>query len=142
MSKHVARVGLFLAFALVGAAGCGGGDDAMTPVGKLVAQGGDTFSYRSPSDGTIYVYDDALEKLVYSGPIRQGQVFTVDPRARRLTLDGKVIQDNALDSGSQHKIYLDENPPDSVSRTTTIDQDRDRVIVEQGKNTTEYHRAQ
>ena len=141
MNSTTFRAGVLLAFTLAALAGCGGGDKPMTPVGKLVAQGGDVFSYRAPSDGTIYVYDDRLEKLVYSGPIREGQVFSVDPRNKRLMLDGQVIQDNALDSGDRHKIYLKENEPDTVSQTTTIDADRDRVIVEQGKQSTEYHRA-
>lgn len=141
MKSRITSAHVFLAFALAALAGCSGRDRAMTPVGKLVAQGGDVFSYRAPSDGTIYVYDDRLEKLAYSGPIREGQTFTVDPRNKRLMLDGQVIQDNALESGDHHKIYLKENEPGSVSQTTTIDRNRDRVIVEQGTKSTEYRKV-
>ena len=141
MKSTMFRAGILLAFTVAAVAGCNGRDDRMTPVGRLVAQGGGAVSYRAPADGTIYVYDDRVEKLVYSGPIREGQVFSVDPRNQRLMLDGQVIQDNALDSGDRHKIYLKENEPGSVSQTTTIDRDRDRVIVEQGTKSTEYRKV-
>jgi hypothetical protein len=138
MSK-VFRFSVLLAFTLAPALGCGGRDRGMSPVGTLVAVGGGPVSYRSPKDGTIYVYDDKIERLVYSGPIREGQVFSVDPKNGRLMLDGRVIQDNALRSGDRHRIYLRENEP--VGTSTTIDRDRDRVIVEQGTRSTEYRKV-
>ena len=92
MSK-VFRASVFLAFTVAAALGCSGQDRRMEPVGTLVAIGGGPVSYRAPQDGTLYVYDDKIERLVYSGPIREGQVFSVDPRNKRLMLDGRIIQD-------------------------------------------------
>lgn len=138
MEKSILRASMILAIGLVTFAGCGGRDKTMNPVGKLVAEGDGAVSYRAPRDGTIYVYDGEIERLVYSGPIREGQVFSVDPRNKRLMLDGSVIQDNALDSGRRHKIYLKDNEPDSESSSGS---NRDRVILEQGTRTTEYRRS-
>ena len=141
----VVGAGVLLAFALAAVvAGCAGNDERMTPVGKLVAEGGDAVSYRAPKDGQIYVYDDKLERLVYSGPIREGQVFSVDPRNKRLMLDGQVIQDNALDSGSRHKIYMKEIEPGmsgAASSSVSSTAERDRVLLEQGTKTTEYRKV-
>ena len=130
---------VLLGLSLAAVTGCGGRDNSMTPVGKMVAEGDGPVSYRAPKDGTIYVYDDKVERLIYSGPVREGQVFSVDPRNKRLMLDGQVIQDNALQSGNRHKIYLKENEPGTAGSSSGSS--RDRVLVEQGTKTTEYRKA-
>ena len=43
----------------------------------------------------------------------------------------------ALQSGDRHRIYLKEYEPTTLFSTSA----RDRVIVEQGTKSTEYHRA-
>lgn len=125
--------------------GCGNrnNNDNFIPVGQLAVEGEGPVSYVAPRDGTIYVYGGNDNNLVYSGPIKKGETFSVEPKEKRLTIDGRIIQEGALDTGNRHRIYLDANDAMGstgarTSGTTARSGSPDRVIIEHGPRSTEY----
>ena len=49
--------------------------------------------FTAPEDGTIYIFHRGKESFLrYSGPIKQGAVFTIDPESNAATVDGKPLE--------------------------------------------------
>jgi hypothetical protein len=141
--RSVVLLGLAMGAAV--SLGCGNrnSDDDFNPVGQLAVETGQgPVSYVAPQDGTIYVYGGKDNNLVYSGPIKKGETLSVEPKEKRLMIDGRVIS-SSLDTGNRTRIYLDSREEMSASGGTTSVRTStgnapDRVIVEHGPRSTEY----
>lgn len=146
MTRHTTYLATIVTAIALGAAtvGCANrNQDDFVPVGQFATEGEGALSYVAPQDGTVYVYGGKDNRLVYSGPIKRGETLSVDPRAKSLMIDGRVIS-GALDTGDRHRIYLDaRDGTTSVYResSSAAGTDPDRVIVERGARSTEYRPA-
>jgi hypothetical protein len=62
--------------------------------------------FTAPDDGTIYIFHRGKESFLrYSGPIKSGAVFTIDPEANAATIDGKPLE-VTIPSGAHYQVYF------------------------------------
>jgi len=104
-----AALGLTLAFGV----GCGDRyrnvpDDSVT----LRESRHGSLGATAPHDGTVYVFDDSAHKLLYSGPVNQGDHVRVNVTADTITVNEKVVSQQEIDNNHHMKIFLDEAPYD------------------------------
>ena len=74
---------------------------------QLVAETPDfKAGFTAPEDGTIYIFHRGEPTyLRYSGPIKQGAVFTIDPETNAATVDGKPLE-VTVPSGVHYQVYF------------------------------------
>ena len=160
MLSHLLKVSVASLALSVFAIGCASErHEDIPPRAMLSAEGAGVLTYTAPEDGTIYVYDARGDRLVYTGDVEKGQTFQVDPSERRITLDGRVIQDKALATGNQHKIFFEQDARAAAEKEEMKEMKEDikemkrsevqpagsgSVIIEdvEGKRTTELRPAE
>ena len=101
---------------LLGSVGCdalgfGGGKDdrggTVSPngmVGRTVAKGDGIESYTADADGTVRLYNTKSGKLVYTGELRRGQRFEVNPDKDQAMVDGNTVYSQNLQRNDEHAI--------------------------------------
>jgi hypothetical protein len=111
----------FIVPAMLGAAvaiggwGCAAEHPSLVPAeAQVVSSGQGQLSYSAPHDGMVYVYNSSSNKLLYAGPIKQGQSVIVDPASNRIMLNGRVVMNKELGSGTV-KVYFERKDVDSMS---------------------------
>jgi hypothetical protein len=67
--------------------------------------------FTAPSTGTVYVYDDTQDRMIYSGQVMAGQRVTVTPKDDRIDLDDHKVSDQTLHPGNSYQVYFDRNSP-------------------------------
>jgi hypothetical protein len=120
-------VGLIL---LAAAAGC---PDRRTappvPADALFGtEGAGRLTYVTPEDGTLQVYDMSRNELVFAAQVTRGQEVVVDPRADRITIDGRRMLEGRLGRGNRHSIHLVPDAPATV-RETVREPVREREVL-------------
>ena len=73
------------------------------------AQGTSELTYAARRDGTIYVYDVDADQLVYTGTLRDGQRFVLDPDDNLAEIDGRKVLDRDLKSSHRFRLYFAED---------------------------------
>ena len=92
------------------AAGCAS-NQSDVPIGaKMVAEGNKKLTYQAPHDGTIYVYDDDANRLIYTGDIRRDQTLSIDTKSDDITIEGRRATEWDLDPDHRMQIYFNERP--------------------------------
>jgi hypothetical protein len=103
------------AFVLAGGAGgCRGRAPGVPEDAKFVKATKRRNTYAAPQDGTVYVVDDWYNRLVYSGPVKQGDEVIVDPGAGAITVGGKDVTGGRKLTDAEHAIYM--GPQDGQGR--------------------------
>ncbi len=123
-SQFAVPVALGFALAL-GIAGCAKDrhDDIPSDAREMVSgRGDDDISFRTPSDGRIYIEDTTRSKIVYSGDVKRDQMVTVQAGKDRVTADGNTLTDMNLDDGHRYRIHFD--PGERVTKKTTTVEER------------------
>ena len=61
----------------------------------------------APEDGTIYIFHrgDPKSYLRFSGPIKKGAVFTIDPDSNSATIDGKPLE-VTVPGGNHYQVFF------------------------------------
>lgn len=104
LSKYVALSSVFL-FLLFN--GCMSERPPDIPANAQIASSGnDRLTYTAPTDGRIWVFDTANDRIDYAGPVHANQSLVVDPKANQITIDGQVREEKTLASGAEHKIFF------------------------------------
>jgi hypothetical protein len=80
--------------------------DVVPPTALLGAEGERRLSYTTDGPGTIYVYDQLDNRLVYSGEVDGKRTISVDPDKNELHVDGTLVQDKTLKRGHNHRIFF------------------------------------
>jgi hypothetical protein len=94
-------------FVFAGAAGGCRGRAAGVPEGaKFVKATKRRNTFSAPHDGTVYVVDDWYNRLVYSGPVKQGDEVVVDPGAGLVSVGGKDVTGGRKLTDGDHSIYM------------------------------------
>jgi hypothetical protein len=75
---------------------------------QLVAETPDfKAGFTAPEDGTIYIFHRGKESFLrYSGPIKQGAIFTIDPETNAATVDGKPLEVTVPGGGNHYQVYF------------------------------------
>lgn len=90
------------------AIGCGPERHPDIPADAMLGVSGDgLLTYRSPSSGMVYVYDDDTNKMIYAGKVLSGQTIRVDPARDRVTIGDQTVYDKDLNNGNTHKVFFE-----------------------------------
>jgi hypothetical protein len=103
-----AALATFASFALsITLAGCAEqAPPAMIDSGATLTLDGAPIVRQAPGNGQISVFDVNQQKVVFSGYVKQGDVITLDPSSKRLTIGDDVAADN-LGGGDGFQISFD-----------------------------------
>jgi hypothetical protein len=95
----------------LGVAGCATQrPDVIPPTAQVQTSGNGPVSFTPPTDGMAYVYDEASNRLIWSGPVRAGQTVSVDPQKNQIALGSQVVATRTLQAGDRHDVYFDPSP--------------------------------
>lgn len=84
-----------------------------------VASGIGSLTYRTSSDGTLYIVDKSWDKVVYSGPVKAGQTVAIDAPNDQITIDGRAAASYPLGEGSEYRIFVDQGGMAATNNRTT-----------------------
>jgi hypothetical protein len=84
---------------------------------QLVAETPDfKAGFTAPTDGTVYIYTRGDPSFLrYSGPIKGGAVFTIDPETNSATVDGKPLEVTVPGGGNHYQIFFRPASAESMS---------------------------
>ena len=92
----------------LGPAGCRGRAAGVPGAAKFF-KAGKRVAYTAPSGGTVFVVDDWYNRLVYSGPVKQGDEVVVDARSNVLTVAGERVAGDKKLTEAEHSVWVDTN---------------------------------
>jgi len=74
---------------------------------------GRNINFRAPHEGTVYVYDDDDNRLVYQTRMRDGARFQLNADDRRIMIDGDAVNDRNLETdlarNHRYQVYFDRD---------------------------------
>jgi hypothetical protein len=86
---------------------------------RLEAEGRGDLSYKAPRDGYVYVVDHRDRRLIYEGPLYEGETLLIAPYRNVIEVDGKRVKKvKDLENKHIHRVFFERN--------TTRRRDRDR----------------
>lgn len=105
--RSMRTVSLALALALAAAAGCAQTGKSVIPAGAdEVEAGRGELVYEVIRDGRVWVYDVETNKMVYSGPVRDGDRVRVNPQTNQITVGGETVSEQPLIRDHEYRIYF------------------------------------
>ena len=86
-------------------------DEPLVPkTARLRAEGRGDLSFKSPRDGYVYVIDTRDKKLVYEGPLDEGETLVIAPYRNVIEVDGvRVKRVKELDNKHIHRIFFERD---------------------------------
>jgi len=121
ISRH--RIATLLVGLVVGVmAGCADHPSEVPADGVKVAEGNQKLLYKAPEAGTIFVYQDQDNRLIYRGAIRKGDTVELNTNDDRISINGKTVMEKGLSTGRTYKMFFDPSGSRKVvtERTETI----------------------
>jgi hypothetical protein len=86
---------------------------------RLEAEGRGDLSYKAPRDGYVYVVDHRDRRLIYEGPLYEGETLLIAPYRNVIEVDGKRVKKvKDLENKHIHRVFFERN--------NTRRRDRDR----------------
>jgi hypothetical protein len=119
--KTIATLLVGLMFGLL--AGCADHPSEVPSDGVKVAEGNQKLLYKTPEAGTIFVYEDPGNRLVYRSAVRRGDTIELNTNDDRISINGKTVMEKGLGSGHNYKMFFDPSGSRKVvteRRTETI----------------------
>ena len=75
---------------------------------RLRTEGRGDLTFKAPRDGFVYVVDSRERKLVYEGPLDEGETLMVAPYRNQIEVDGqRVKRVKDLDNKHIHRIFFE-----------------------------------
>jgi hypothetical protein len=122
MSRH--SIATLLVGLLMGAlAGCADHPSEVPSDGVKVAEGNQKLLYKAPEAGTIFVYEDPGNRLIYRSAVKRGDTIELNTNDDRIRINGKTVMEKGLGSGHNYKMFFDPTGSRKVvveRRTETI----------------------
>jgi hypothetical protein len=88
-------------------AGCTATGKNAIPLGSdRVASGTGTIEYRAQRDGDMWVYDTDSHKMVYTGPVHDGERIRVNTGSNQITVGGRTVSERPLSGEHKYEIYF------------------------------------
>lgn len=86
-------------------------DEPLVPkTARLRTEGRGDLSFKGPRDGYVYVVDTREKKLVYEGPLDEGETLLIAPYRNVIEVDGvRVKRVKDLDNKHIHKIFFERD---------------------------------
>ena len=87
--------------------GCAATGKSVIPAGAEEVEGGrGELRYSAQRDGRIWVYDAETDKMVYTGPVRDGDRVVVDPDKNQIVVGGETVSEQPLIRDHKYRIYF------------------------------------
>jgi len=100
ISACVVAAGLF-------GAGCTATGKSAIPSGAdRVASGEGPIDYRAQRSGDIWVYDANTKKMVYTGPVSDGDRVRVNTETNQILIGGRTVSERSLAGNHKYEIYF------------------------------------
>jgi hypothetical protein len=106
------------------AGGCASNQADIPADADMVAEGNKKLTYQVPRDGTVYVYDDDANRLIYTGEVRRGQTVSIDSADDDIMIDGRRATEWDLDPDHRIQIYFDDDPTRVGRRRIVVEEER------------------
>ncbi len=107
MSNRSRFVTALFAASMLMFAGCAAERHEVVPSSAMLgAEGEKLLTYTTSGPGTIYIYDQSDDKLLYSGRVESRRQVTIDPERNEITVDGILVQDKTVKARNNRKIYF------------------------------------
>jgi hypothetical protein len=97
-------------------AGCANDQREIPPTARMVTEGTTNVTATAPHDGTVYVFDDTSNKMVYIGKVDKGDTVSVDSKNDQVLLGAKPAVQRELWDTHRYQVYFD----DSADRDATV----------------------
>jgi hypothetical protein len=82
---------------------------------RLVREaGGRDIQYKTAHDGKLYVYDVDSRRVIWDGPMRDGERFTFDAQNGRARLENQDIMNRDLNPDHNYRLYYVEGSRSSI----------------------------
>ena len=96
---------------LAGMGGCAAQRQEVIPAtARLQMSGSGDKVYTAPTEGTIYVYDQPGDRLIWSGQVRAGQVVGVAPARSEITLNGAPVSSKVPVGNGRVDMFFEPAP--------------------------------
>jgi hypothetical protein len=95
-----------LAASLFGAGCTATGKSAIPSGADRVASGDGPIDYRAQRDGDVWVYDADARKMVYTGPVRDGDRLRVNTETNQILIGGRTVSERPLAANHKYEIYF------------------------------------
>ena len=96
-----------LAMLILASTGCQQTGKMAIPAGAdEVEAGRGELRYEAQRDGKVWVYDAETDKMVYTGPIRDGDRVVVNPETNRISVGGQTVSEQPLIRDHKYRIYF------------------------------------
>lgn len=74
---------------------------------EKVLSGRGELSYTAPRRGTVYVFDETTDKMIYSGRVIAGDKVRIDSSDGDIELNGKNAVENVVKAGRKYEVWFD-----------------------------------
>ena len=105
--------------------GCADHPSEVPADGVKVAEGNQKLLYKPSEPGTIFIFQDPDNRLIYRGAVRRGDTVELNTNDDRISINGKTVMEKGLSSGNTYKMFFDPTGSRKVvveRRTETISQ--------------------
>ena len=82
--------------------------NTLEPSGMVVLEGEYQTKMSAPDNGQVWVYDLGDDRTIWNGAVKKGQVLTLDPVNKQLSIDGLACNVKDLGAGHTLKITFDK----------------------------------
>jgi hypothetical protein len=112
--------------------GAGSNDTTRSPsdevprTARLVKRDRGELTYRPPDDGKIWVVEGENDRMLYTGRVRRGDEFQLQPARNRAYLNDRKVVDTDIKSDSGHRIYFESDDRRSGDTEWDLASDRAR----------------
>jgi hypothetical protein len=118
---------------MVGAIGCQPEQrpDVIPSSAQLMDSGNGKMHFTASDNGTVFVYDQPANKLVWAGKVMKGQAVDLDPMKNEVMANGNVVSMKTLNNGDRNDVYfmpapmmtppptaMPNNPPQNYNSNT------------------------
>jgi len=97
--------------------GCADHPSEVPADGVKVAEGNTELLYKAPEAGTIFIYESPDNRLVYRSAIRRGDTVKLNAKDDRITVNGKTVMEQGINTGHTYKMFFDP----AGSRTVVVE---------------------
>ena len=127
---------------LIGAPGCASDrPDEIPYSANMVGEGKESVWLTATDKGTVYIYDDTANEMVYTGKVEKGDEVRVDARDNRILLQGKTALERDLINDHRFQVFFEADEDDATvvrhrEGGTVIQRDGRTTVVQPAPDTT------
>jgi len=105
ISRQIATLLVGLVFGMM--AGCADHPSEVPANGVKVAEGNQKLLYKAAEPGTIFVFEDPGNRLIYRSAVKRGDTIDLNTNDDRISINGKTVMEKGLGSGHNYKMFFD-----------------------------------